>query len=857
MGLNMEMPYANMTVDQTVAFLKKKVTEMQTKYNKDMIQKKLEEFWKDTQDLIMNYKTTSEKIAEKYYKMIKDEVDKLPEVQKKAFKELETMMKKYKVQVDELMVEAKALMKELEEFLKPLADHMKIIQKSLKKHFGPLAEIVMKKLKQKVKSLELPEIVSQIKNFELVNPMDTEMIKELITKLSELKISNMTVGSIAKMTKETVTKDAQKYQKMILDLIQKIKELVAKLKELKKEDVYNKMSTITSDAKAQADKLAKDMLVKYNDMVSKVSKESKVTLDKLMKKYNELSVKDVEDFLTKSTTEMASILKQLSEMKLDETVLTALKKIDITKTLESFKIPEKVNAVLEAMKKINTTKMMVSVKNVVARMNKAIDNIRAIATPTILKMYKSYEKVVNYIKSIPKKEYKVWKSEVKDFAIKNAKTFYKYLEGVYDIMKPQVAKFIDAVYKDAVSMKELNKMAWELYETNKKIAQEVYNSNVDIMKEFYAAQSDSAKDIYKEVYEDFNSKYVISEKLMKIMAGKAGRVWKDVAEPTMQVKEHYSNITMATYKKLAARVTKMTTMAVEDLKENLKGMKDLTEAEIMKQYNVFLTKYGDKTWEQIADMIMEFALKSFNEGKALAVAEYNKLLVKVEELRTEYKAEVEKLVKKFDAEYQEMYKKALEKHSEVMPIAKELYKKYTELATSKAMEMRALSLKYYKMAKEILDKYVTEAKKMYENNKKKTIPALAKEMEKMITEALEVRYEMLVNKTVTKFNEIVKMIEKIVKEKRAEFEGKMKAYKAMGEKMVAEYKVTLKTKIIPELMVEMESMINQTLRNSVEIYKESKKAFATHIATAKKSLKEMQKPVEDMIKKLKTEFAPI
>merc|ERR1712048_190262 len=417
--------------------------------------------------------------------------------------------------------------------------------------------------------------------------------------------------------------------------------------------------------------------------------------------------KDVEDFLTKSTTEMASILKQLSEMKLDETVLTALKKIDITKTLESFKIPEKVNAVLEAMKKINTTEMMVSVKNVVARMNKAIDNIRAIATPTILKMYKSYEKVMNYIKSIPKKEYKVWKSEVKDSAIKNAKTFYKYLEGVYDIMKPQVAKFIDAVYKDAVSMKELNKMAWELYETNKKIAQEVYNSNVDIMKEFYAAQSDSAK-------------------LMKIMAGKAGRVWKDVAEPTMQVKEHYSNITMATYKKLAARVTKMTTMAVEDLKENLKGMKDLTEAEIMKQYNVFLTKYGDKTWEQIADMIMEFALKSFNEGKAfaeskfnegkaLAVAEYNKLLVKVEELRTEYKAEVEKLVKKFDAEYQEMYKKALEKYSEVMPIAKELYKKYTELATSKAMEMRALSLKYYKMAKEILDKYVTEAKKMYEN----------------------------------------------------------------------------------------------------------------------------------------------
>merc|ERR1712048_1411246 len=275
------------------------------------------------------------------------------------------------------------------------------------------------------------------------------------------------------------------------------------------------------------------------------------------------------------------------------------------------------------------------------------DNIRAIATPTILKMYKSYEKVINYIKSIPKKEYKVWKSEVKDFALKNAKTFYKYLEGVYAIMKPQVAKFIDAVYKDAVSMKDLNKMAWELYEANKKIGQELYNSNVDIMKEFYAAQSESAKDVYNDVYEDFNSKYVISEKLMKIMAGKAGRVWKDVAEPTMQVKEHYSNITMATYKKLAARVTKMTTMAVEDLKETLKGMKDLTEAEIMKQYNVFLTKYRDKTWEQIADMIMEFALKSFNEGKAfaenkfnegkaLAVAEYNKLLVKVEELRTEY-----------------------------------------------------------------------------------------------------------------------------------------------------------------------------------------------------------------------------
>merc|ERR1711965_561751 len=97
-------------------------------------------------------------------------------------------------------------------------------------------------------------------------------------------------------------------------------------------------------------------------------------------------------------------------------------------------------------------------------------------------------------------------------------------------------------------------------------------------------------------------------------------------------------------------------------------------------------------------------------------------------------------------------------------------------------------------------------------------------------------------------------IEKIVKEKRAEIEGKMKAYKAMGENMVAEYKVTLKTKIIPELMVEMESMINQTLRNSVEIYKESKKAFATHIETAKKSLKEMEKPVQDMIKKMKEEF---
>merc|ERR1711881_183661 len=152
---------------------------------------------------------------------------------------------------------------------------------------------------------------------------------------------------------------------------------------------------------------------------------------------------------------------------------------------------------------------------------------------------------------------------------------------------------------------------------------------------------ESAKETYDDVYDDVNSKYVLSSKLVKILARKAGRVYKEVAEPTRNVTEHYANIGIAFYNKLSTRLMKLSTMVLDDVKDSLRELREFVKTEINKQYTAFLAKYGDKTWEEIAEIIKAFALKTFNETKVLAETKFNEAKVFAETKFDEGKVFVE------------------------------------------------------------------------------------------------------------------------------------------------------------------------------------------------------------------------
>jgi len=368
-------------------------------------------------------------------------------------------------------------------------------------------------------------------------------------------------------------------------------------------------------------------------------------------------------------------------------------------------------------------------------------------------MYGRVEKALDYVKSIPKKEYEEWYQELRSFALDNKDKFVDFVTSKYAISKEAAVKYYNL----------LMTMSTENYNTMK----DLYNNN--------------AKPAFNRV------------------AKQSQLFYDDVKQPTIDVTKHYKTIAEDFFNKYYAQYKEIAMKYYDELKTNVETQIKVLNNKIQEQYNNFLNKYGDMTWEQVGEKMVKLG----EEKYALAKQEYAKNYKKVEKLVAEYKQKAEELYNKAKLQYEKYMAKF---ENEIKP---KVMAKYQEIKG----KVETLIAEYKVKATEVLNKVKAEALKLknkgmeiYNANKDKTFKTLYREIKAIIVKEINAQYTKAA---------------KLYKEKSAE------ATK-LAEKYYKELNTIVMEKILPEVSLEMQSLINQTLKNSVVMAEVIVKAYTPH-----------------------------
>merc|ERR1711890_22205 len=201
------------------------------------------------------------------------------------------------------------------------------------------------------------------------------------------------------------------------------------------------------------------------------------------------------------------------------------------------------------------------------------------------------------------------------------------------------------------------------------------------------------------------------------------------------------------------------------LKEKIEHFKKEVIAKVEEAYGDFIARYGNMTREEVISKVQDVSLRKYNE----ILKELRKIMVVFE---TEYKAISKKLIA-LKTEMKKIYNEFLEFYpfvkAKIVELKKYVVNKYNEIKP----KVISLYNKYEKLLREETNKMVSEMKAMYTKVHAKAI---------MI-------YDQIKNKNLKE----------------------------------------LVMKVKTEVMVEMGSIINQTLRNTVTLAKLIIKAYTPHI----------------------------
>jgi len=514
-------------------------------------------------------------------------------------------------------------------------------------------------------------------------------------------------------------------------------------------DVYNKREQMIKD-------LVSKMKTLYNKMVEQYEAMKVVSINDVM----ESLVQKSSDNIVATADELTKIVQQLVELEVSKPTWQAWKEANVLGHLGNYGVNQKMLNLIKSAKDVNVTK--VALKSIKMIQN-YISEVYGEAFLRAVRIYSNMENAYEYIRSIPKKEYEQWFQELKAFTLKNQKDVTSFMKMIYETSKVRSAE----MYNKVKSVTEIN---------------------------------------FNNMHEDY---VVPTKKLYNQVAEKSQFVYDDVKQPTIDVTKHYQQIftkfAEEKYEVVRSIVMKKYKKIFAEMEGKINELNDLVE----KKYNEFLSKYGDMTWEQIADKTVELGKAQTKVARKMVMKKYRQLIKKIELLIAQGKEYQSQAM----VEYQR-YINYLK--NEVRPKVEEIVNKYKSMITTETK-------KYIATVTKTSDELKSKAMKIYNNNKDKTLMNIYLEIKQVIVEQIEKQYALAV---------------KLVNKKTTEL-------KTLTNKYYKKVDVLMRTVILPELKIEAESFINQTLRSSVILGKETVKAYYPHFIVVKEALKDVSKSAQE------------
>lgn len=803
--MKMKIPYRKETVAEVIEIIRIKIEELKLKIKEIDAKKMLV----DVKSFVLNYKING-LTPEAHLNNLKKSVKAFPAETKKIILELISLVRKYNKQ-------AELMYGKVAEFSKPMIKYVVLVKDSAVKRFQPLVDDVLVVLKEQYKQVDLKsleKVVNQIReNAKIVEKSIEEFIKPLIRPIKPLYLSilkqvrkfeimGIRMGPMFDMNVDMLTNSVDEYiarTKTTLNKeMEKMNNMVSKYSKMTPEqmverffdsstqmteqaikyvtEMYEQRQQYATLAQQQLQKMYNDLMIKYNELKKLVSEFTSQKPEDVLNDF----FKSTEQRLLDIVDEMTSIANQLAAFDLATPTSKAWEEIDILGRLEKYGVNKKTSEMIKSMKDIKFTKAILNTYELVKEL---YEKIYAKVFVRAVQIYGKIEKALTYVRSIPKKEYEEWYQELRAYALENKDFFVEFVTSKYAISKEAAIKYYNL----------LNTMSVENYNT---------------MKKLYTQRALPA---------------------MNRVAKQSQLFYKDVKQPTIEVTNHYKAIATDVFNKYYNQYKEIALKYYSELKSNVETQLRTLNNKIQEQYQQFLNKYGDMTWEQVGEKMVEFGEAKY----ALAKQEYTKNFKKVEKLVAEYKQKVEELYNKAKLQY-EKYMARFE--NEIKP---KVMAKYQELKA----KVEALIAEYKVKATEILNKVKAETLKLknkglkiYNANKDKSFKTLYREIRAIIVKEFNAQY----TKATKLYNE------------------RSEQAKKMAERYFKELSTVVVEKILPEVNLEMQSLINQTLKNSVIMAEEIVKAYTPHFNLVRRESVKYSKVVvnkmSEVIEKSKVEM---
>ena len=862
------VPYTSETVEEVLAFILKKglefkelIKELGLKLKDQISDVDVQKSIMEIKTKVMNYKIQN-KSVEEHVAILKKKLDSLPPNVNLALNKMQNLIQKLKTITQENL-------NKILKFLAPLIDHVKLVNTSIKKHFQPLLTKSANEIFTKIPKIQMPNIEQLLRErwimiekylislIEPIQPLYNEMKKQI----NNFEINGLRIGSLLNTQGKMVTQYAQelivKARMNADDQMKILSDAVEKVSKMTQGEIQRSFADFSDIKNKEAVQFIANIKTKQDKLVLETSEKVKSLWNKLKLQYTELTSKSLEDVigsLFNNTTDnilstaedLSKALKELSDMDIAEKAIRAWEKSNLSSSVSRLQMEDAIKMFVKPINDVNITDIALKT---ITLTQQFIADIYSSAYISATKVYGNMDKIVNYLKTMPELEYNKWFGELRTYALNSSKEIKNLVNKVYNSNKER----FDMVY---VKMPQINAdQIYKVYSTNKVQLDMLYSRmaeiNTDQIYSIYANKKVQFDILFTklsqinvdQIYEEYvkpSKQWVIE--LYDRIKEKSNLVYADIKDPSIKVYTHYKSIVSSTieenYDVLKIQAIKLYEALLNELHNKLNKfsiqLQELNN-KLNSAYLNFLKIYGDMTWEQIGEEIYTYGTQMANAARINSIQLHKKLLKSV----NIYQDEAMKMYSMTTAKFNE-YVDYIQK--KVQPKAIKVYINYKIFVEKRITEIKKKITEITNLLQEQISILKEQVVSIYNANKNKSLKKFYSDLITITGIEINKRYELVASK----FNDVV---EKVF-QKYADLLVFATNYYTKAD-------VLLRTVIIPELVAESESFVNQTLRFSVILANETIKAYSPHYYLVKdvvnKFTEEMKVTVFDLSQEVSTQ----
>ena len=786
----MPVPYRKEKLGELFTLYMDKLNEFRANFN-------LEEKTRELKSKVMNYRIKGMTVSEHLTDLVKT-VKKIQAEIKKMVNNLPEDIKKTAVK---MIGETRIYMKKMRKmaktvyaFTKPLVRCIKRVALSVDKHFGPLVNEAVQEIRTRLiaeyKKIYTPMKATLVRITEIIERFVKPFVKpmrplyqKIEAQLRAIRVLEKELGPLVDFyldqLKSAVERQLRKANDAVVARVDMIKAEYQKLAKMTPEELVVFAVDKSIELGVDATRYARDLYRTRREIMKQWKLRAEAYYKQMKQIYAFATSKPVEEMVHtafKMTGEaVISTLKEFVK------TIDQIASMDISKPLgEAWREMDLVNhleryglnsRIVNAIRSAKNVNLTQTLFRTIEASKKAMTEAYSLAEQKLEMAIKKLETVYKYIRAIPKRSFDDFYGEVESFYLKNQDDMYKMAKNLIIEGRARLMNALETAKKTYKLYIEMyGKPVVRAYEVIKNRAALVRAENEEECMMVFGAYKDTIKAIAMQRY-SVARKYVESKYAML----------KDLAEKRYQLARAYAE----------AKYNEYYQKAVE-----------------------FYRRQEDKTWEQIGEELYDVAESYYKTASDEALVQIakarkhtDKLVVKAKEIY----AKVDRIVKKYVAIIKAKYE------NEVRPEMKRMYIK----AINIYKETKAKALKQYddyvRNSKALYKKIQGDVIEMYNANKALSIRQLYRKTVAIVYRRVAEQVTLVKSLANKHYNQAYKTVN-----------AKFTDLKEGVNKIRADVMV-----VMPVVLFEAESMLNQTLRAVVIIANETVKAYTPHFNIVK------------------------